>query len=434
MPNQFKGQVFDSNGGKLEKVKVTITGTGVPPNQSTETDINGNWLITLKVDIDPKDINVTFSKPGLETTFIKNPQQTATLPGYIDPEKGGILDLAGDYPSGKWKITSLPQEIQDVINKEIDDAYNFAKNNPGNFILEIESSESQVPNADNEGTGKNFSERGSLARARAEALQEYINNRINTLYSKEQNLNFSKPIVTLGKVNKVGDVPWDGQDASANKYTKDQYTRVKADFINPCKWVNIKNPTQSGEFFPIPGIGAPNIELDAAVAPDVFIIRSKTSNGTYIEKQSPTFIQRPNSPANPISWGILAYMSDIANNTLNQYPTPLQKQTIDLNTAVRYISEAYSQDTSNTFSNNIIQLFNKKNINIPLNATFEFRENQLPIGLRAYFPNSEVTYYVVDRSYYKFPLTQNGITGDFEIKAIGGTFAGGSAFLYRMCK
>jgi hypothetical protein len=127
-------------------------------------------------------------------------------------------------------------------------------------------------------------------------------------------------------------------------------------------------------------------------------------------------------------------MSDIANNSLNRYISPLQKRTIDINTAVRYISEGYSQDRSNTFSNNIIQLFNKKNINIPLNATFEFRESQLPIGLKAYFPNGEVTYYVVDRSYYKFPLTQNGITGDFEIKAIGGTFAGGSAFLYRMCK
>ena len=232
MPNQFKGQVLDSSGNKLSGVKVTITGTGVPPNQSTITDINGNWLITLKVDIDPKDINVTFSKPGLETTFIKNPQQTATLPGYIDPEKGGILDLAGDYPSGKWKITSLPQEIQDIINKEIDDAYAFATTNIGNFILEIESSESQVPNADNEGTNKNFSKPGSLAKARAEALQEYINDKINTLYAKETNPSFQKPTVILGKTDRVGDEPWDRIDANANKYTKDQYTRVKADFIN----------------------------------------------------------------------------------------------------------------------------------------------------------------------------------------------------------
>ena len=232
MPNQFKGQVFDSNGNKLSGVKVTITGTEVPPNQSTTTDVNGNWLITLKVDIDPKDVNVTFSKPGLETTSIKNPQQTATLPGYIDPEKGGTLDLAGDYPSGKYKVTSLSQEIQDIINKEIEDAYNFAKSNPGNFTLEIESSESQVPNADNEGTGRNFSKPGSLAKARAEALQEYINDKINILYAKETNPSFQKPTIVLGKIDRVGDVAWDQIDANADKYTKDQYTRVKADFIN----------------------------------------------------------------------------------------------------------------------------------------------------------------------------------------------------------
>ncbi len=428
MANQFKGQVFTTSGDKLESVKVTITGTGVETT-TTETDANGNWVATIEADVDPKNITVSFSKPGLETTSIKNPQQTSTLSGYIDPVKGGILDLAGKYPSGKWKVSSLPQDIQDTINKEVEDAYNFAKANQGNFVLEIESSESRVPNNDNEGTGRNFDEPGSLAKARALDLEKYVNDKINALYASELNATFQKPIVILAKIDNVGGGPWDKIDANAKKYTDYQYTRLKANLINPCKWINIQNTTQAGEFNPIPGIGAPNIELDAAVAPDVFIIRSKTPNGTYIEKQTPTFIQRPDTVADPISWGILAYMSDIANNSLNRYISPLQKRTIDINTAVRYISEGYSQDRSNTFSNNIIQLFNKKNINIPLNATFEFRESQLPIGLKAYFPNGEVTYYVVDRSYYKFPLTQNGITGDFEIKAIGGTFAGGSAFL-----
>jgi hypothetical protein len=433
MPNQFKGQVLSTTGAKLEKVKVTISGTGITPT-TAETDVNGNWIATIDADIDPKDVTVVFSKPGLETSSIKNPQQTAVLSGYIDPVKGGVLDLAGKYPSGKWKISSLPQDIQDIINKEIEDAYNFAKNNPGNFIIEIESSESKVPNNDNEGTGRNFDRPGSLAEARAKELEKYVNDKINVLYASETNTSFSKPIVVLAKIDNVGGDSWDGIDANAKKYTDFQYTRLKANLISPCEWITLENTIKAGEFKPIMSIGAPNIELDAAVAPDVFIIRSKTSNGTYVEKQTPTFIQRPNSPASPISWGILAYMTDIANNSLNQYVTPLQKQTIDLNTAVRYISEGYSQDTSNTFSNNIIQLFNKKNVNIPLNATFEFRESQLLIGLKAYFPNNEVTYYVIDRSYYKFPLTQNGITGDFEVKAIGGTFAGNSSFRYRMCK
>jgi len=232
MPNQFNGQVFDSNGKKLSGVKVTVTSPTIPSGTSTTTDANGNWLITIKTDIDSKDVTVTFSKSGLETTSLINPQQTAILPGYIDPEKGGILDLAGDYPSGKYKVTSLSQEIQDIINKEINDAYAFATTNIGNFILEIESSESQVPNADNEGTNKNFNKPGSLAETRALELEKYINDKINTLYAKETNPSFQKPTVRLGDINRVGDVAWDQIDANANKYTKDQYTRVKADFIN----------------------------------------------------------------------------------------------------------------------------------------------------------------------------------------------------------
>jgi hypothetical protein len=232
MPNQFKGQVVNSQGNKLEGVKITITGTEVPANTTTLTDTNGNWLITIKTDTDPKDITITFSKPGLETTSIKNPQQTATLPGYIDPEKGGILDLAGDYPSGKYKITSLPQEIQDIINKEIEDIYIFAKNNPNNIKLEIESSESQVPNTDSEGTNKDFSKPGSLAEARAQDLEKYINDKITILYSSEINPTFPKPVVILGNINRVGDIAWDGVNIDDNKYIKDQYTRIKASIIS----------------------------------------------------------------------------------------------------------------------------------------------------------------------------------------------------------
>lgn len=432
MPNQFKGQVFDSNGNKLSGVKVSITGPStIPPNTSTTTDVNGNWLITLKVDIDPKDISVTFSKPGLETTSIKNPQQTSVLPGYIDPVKGGTLDLAGDYPSGKYKIISLPQETQDIINKEIEDAYNFAKNNPGNFILEIESSESQVPNADNEGTNKDFSKPGSLAQARAEALLEFVNDKINILYTKEVNPTFQKPIVVPGNINRVGDEPWDKIDAKANKYTKDQYTRVKANLVTKrkCDWIEVGSDViQAGEPTLIKGIGANNIELDAAIAPDIFIISGKKSNGTFIEKQTPIYYQSPNSPSSPISWGIIIYMSDIARGSLTQYRLPLQTKTISINEAVNYISEGYTSDGTKTYSNNIKELFKKKSINI---STLD--SNIILAGLQKYFPTGIVTYYVVDRSYYTFPLIENNITGDFEVKAVNGLFIGGSAFSYKMC-
>lgn len=246
MPNQFKGQVVDSQGNKIEGVKITITGIEVPANTTTLTDVNGDWLITIKTAVDPKDITITFSKPGLETTSIKNPQQTAEIPGYIDPVKGGILDLAKDYPSGKYKVTSLPQEIQDIINREIEDAYNFAKSNPNNVKLEIESSESQVPNIDNEGTNKDFTIPGSLAEARAQDLEKYVNDKLNTLYASEINPTFPKPVVMLGSINRIGDVAWDGVNTNDDKYTKDQYTRVKASIVSKAPEVPSVNYTYLG--------------------------------------------------------------------------------------------------------------------------------------------------------------------------------------------
>ena len=246
MPNQFKGQVVDNQGNKLEGVKITITGLEVPPNTTTLTDANGNWLITIKTSIDPKNITITYSKSGFETSSINNPQQTAELPGYIDPVNGGILDLSKDYPLGKYKVTSLSQEIQDVINKEIEDAYNFAKNNPNNVKLEIESSESQVPNIDNEGTNKDFTIPGSLAEARAQDLEKYINDKFNTLYANEVNPTYPKPVVVLGDINRIGDVVWDGVNTNDDKYTKDQYTRVKANIVSKTSEVPSVNYTYLG--------------------------------------------------------------------------------------------------------------------------------------------------------------------------------------------
>jgi hypothetical protein len=231
MSKQFKGQVVDNQGNKLEGVKIVITGNNVPSNTSTTTDSEGKWLVTLENDVNSTDVSITFSKSGLETKNITNPQPTSELEGYIDPEKGGILDLAGKYPSGKWKISSLPQETQDIINKEIEDTYTFIKNNPNNFRLEIESSESQVPNTDNEDTNKNFSTPGSLAEARAQELEKYVNDKINTLYIAEANPTFQKPIAILGNINRVGDIVWDGVNTDSDKYTKDQYTRLKANLI-----------------------------------------------------------------------------------------------------------------------------------------------------------------------------------------------------------
>jgi hypothetical protein len=77
MPNQFLGQVVDTNGQALGEVTVTITGPDV--EASTTTDSEGKWLITLEKPIDPALVTVTFSKSDFELKSIKNPQPTSTL-------------------------------------------------------------------------------------------------------------------------------------------------------------------------------------------------------------------------------------------------------------------------------------------------------------------------------------------------------------------
>jgi len=217
MPNQFNGQVFDTPAGnKLEGVKVTISGNGIPSGKFTTTDSEGKWLITIPVDLDPKDITVTFSKSGLETTSITNPQQTAELPSYIDPVKGGTLNLQGLYESGTYLVDSLSNESKEVIKQELEDMFQFIKNNPGNTKITITSSESQVTNSDNEeGDGVNRTDEfrrtpGSLAKARAEALKKYVNDFLDKKYIENPTLNINnRPTIEFGDITKVGLEPWE---------------------------------------------------------------------------------------------------------------------------------------------------------------------------------------------------------------------------------
>jgi hypothetical protein len=216
MPNRFEGQVLDTNGQKLKDVKVTITGPGIVSNNSTATDENGKWIILLAVSLDPKDITVTFSKSGLEAKQVTNPQPTEILNGYIDPVKGGTLDLQGLYESGTYLVDSLSNESKEVINQELEDLFEFIKNNPGNTKITITSSESQVTNADNEtGDGVDRTDEfrrtpGSLAKARAEALQKYVDNFLNRKYIENPNIKVNnRPIIEFGDITRVGQELWE---------------------------------------------------------------------------------------------------------------------------------------------------------------------------------------------------------------------------------
>jgi hypothetical protein len=118
MPNIFNGQISDTNGRKLEAVNVIITGPNIPPNTSTKSNKNGEWSISLTQNVNDKDITITFSKKGLETKVVKGPAPTAIIPGYIDPDKGGSLNLQSLFASGKYKVTSIAGKEKDILDQE----------------------------------------------------------------------------------------------------------------------------------------------------------------------------------------------------------------------------------------------------------------------------------------------------------------------------
>jgi hypothetical protein len=216
MPNRFNGEIQDNFGRKLKDVKVTLTGKGVPSGKFTTTDENGKWLITLAESIESKDVTVTFTKYGLESRQVTNPQPTEILNTFIDPEKGGTLDLQGLYESGTYLVTSLTKESKSVLDQELEDLFQFIKNHPDNTRITITSSESQVTNNDNEdGDGINRTDEfrktpGSLAKARAEALQKYVDDFLNKKYTENINLDPKlKPIIEFGDITRVGGEFWE---------------------------------------------------------------------------------------------------------------------------------------------------------------------------------------------------------------------------------
>ena len=282
MPNKFEGQVQDNFDRKLKDVKVTLTGTGIPSGTFTKTDENGKWAIILKQSIESKDVTVTFTKSGLESRQVTNPQPTEVLNGYIDPEKGGTLDLKGLYESGTYLVSSLSNESKEILNQELEDLFQFIKTHPGNAQITITSSESQVTNADNEkGDGIDRTNEfrkipGSLAKARAEALQKYVNTFLDKKYTENPNLDRSgRPTIEFGEIDRQGKEPWErfftpdpknpnnliqtenpkviadndkalkeynanpvnadnkiSRTADLPKYKNDQYTRITVDLIN----------------------------------------------------------------------------------------------------------------------------------------------------------------------------------------------------------
>jgi len=286
----FSGTCRDSLGNALPGVKVEVAIGGIGGSDTSKVDgffnvqINTKSVIPRTLDsasngslsynydqyiksgqlqLASQSLVFTFSRPGKETRRIVNPKlgkgadnTSFTLnpefKTYIDPKYGGVLNLKGLYKSGKWKISSIAQgDKQTIIDENIKNVYEFIKNNPRNTRLTIKSSESRVPNNDNEeGSKRDFSKVGSLALARAENLKEYI---IKYLQELSQNdPNFEMPNIIIDNPIQ-GQVPWPDTDknkkiigeqkpvddegnpitnpANLQRYTEDQWVKLYAELI-----------------------------------------------------------------------------------------------------------------------------------------------------------------------------------------------------------
>lgn len=261
--NKFSGTLTysDKTPAPNAKVKLTVKGNS-SINESTTTDKDGNWIISLKEDVNPNDVTILFSKSGYKSKEVTNPGPTEFFEELIDPKKGGSLELQSLFESGKWKVTSLSGEDKDVLDHELEDLFQFIKKYPTNIQIKIRSSESQVPNSDNEGgtrTNEFRNNPGSLAKARGESLKKYIEDEINKKIEADtgiQNKGNYRPIFnyTEEDITRVGDKPWErdnpeveaenkllkqqegvSKSADLSKYKKDQYVAVDVALIRPPK-------------------------------------------------------------------------------------------------------------------------------------------------------------------------------------------------------
>jgi len=275
---KFKGRVLNEYFKGVDGVKIDIiywqgnvTNNSVNSQIgskiiSTTTDIDGRWNIeiTSQFQILTQNANFpftfTFSKTGLETKIIKNPRiesggviNFTDLKTYIDPNIGGILNINKQYKSGFWKVTSLSQEFQTILDTQMDNLMQFIKNHPNNTRLTIESSESLPGNSDNEPTSPTFNDtlnRGVLATKRANDLKAYVLQKLNSLSPSYPGVtipNITINTTIIGKEkwrddivnNELMKTEKDEEDnpitnpAFLNRYKKDQWVKLYANLIRP---------------------------------------------------------------------------------------------------------------------------------------------------------------------------------------------------------
>ena len=135
-----------------------------------------------------------------------------------------VIDFSATFPSGRWKETSiknLPQLQQDLAGaKEW-----MAKNKGKVVFVQIEASESKVPNADAELPNKPVLEPYVLSNRRAVTVNNYLAKIFEGWMN--QKLISSRPVFEFPTPT-IGGPEWDPKFGSGNQvYTEHQFVRVR---------------------------------------------------------------------------------------------------------------------------------------------------------------------------------------------------------------
>jgi len=288
---------------------------------TTTTDKNGQYLL-----VDPiasNDVTLTFSKNSYSVYSIKNPQPSGKFDindSQISPQFGGTLELKGLFEAGKYFISSLSSETQNLINWELLNAGIFAKNNNVNYVVIIEAAESKVTNYDREefqadgitenknwagptGTFKTPAlPTGSLATLRAENFSTYVKQLFTSLGVSDFRI-YTNILTNQGPEYVKGtDNPDDP------KYKSAQYVNITVALsTTPCIPQTLRTTGNVGGRIRINTFTLyrpPNtsvIRIDPLPYPDRFQI----GNGEFDDY----YIQSPNALGDILAWEFIVYLS-----------------------------------------------------------------------------------------------------------------------------
>jgi len=322
MANRFTGTLLGDDGKKLDGVNVVLKSGTV--SQTTKTDKEGFFNITTPDNIDPKNTTITFSKNSYTLYKITNPQPTgAYIPSTpkIDPIYGGILDLKNSFDLGKYLISSLKPQEQEILYWELFNINEFLKENPGNYSIVIVASESTITNYDREefledGVTPNPNWAGPPGTIKTKSLpsKALSDKRYASLkkYIEDFFINNGTPVPTLESDIKVG-----------SNSPSDQYIRLEVRLAQvncKTKSVNFGDKNQ-GDLILIKPPGATKITLDAFQFPDRFGI-----NGKYNDY----YTQTVDTLGSTISWEFIVYLSVYGMSLLNDNTIIKKEYTLDV--------------------------------------------------------------------------------------------------------